>query len=210
MDTHATEQEPRVLDTYALVYAFGMALMVPALFLIERFDFEPYEPGFMFLVLSPFIFGIVATLLTDSRDGLSRLGKRVVVLTPLVLFLGVTILFVLEIAIILPISQVLEPGNFGVLGPVFAASLALVAAPLVVALARRFRGPFSAARAFQMVALVAALGIVGWTLAVTFNESRILGTFLRHDLLDYFSGSQTWFFPCMGLAAGIWRKLGIV
>jgi hypothetical protein len=210
MDAQTVDVEPPVLDTYALVYGFGMALMVPALFLIERFEFVPYEPGFMALVLTPFVVGVVATFLTDSSDGPGVLGRRALVLTPLTFVGGITILFVAELAIILPVSVFLSPSNFDVLAPIFAASLALVASPLVLALVRRVRKPITAAAVFQMVALIATLAIVAWTLVMTFDDTHVLGTFLRHDLLDYFAGTQTWFLPSLGLAAGIWRRLGIV
>lgn len=210
MEATTQASEPRVFDTYALVFAISMALLVPVLFVIERFDYIPYEPGFLLLVTSPFVLGIVLTLLTDSSEPWKRRWLRVLVLTPLALFGGITILFVAEMAIVLPVSLILVPENFDVLTPFFAASLALVAAPMVVALARRVRGPYTVSTVIQVVALVATLAIVGWTLVMTFQEGRVLGTFLRHDLLDYFSGAQTWFLPSIGLAAGIWRRLGLV
>lgn len=210
MELEVHDTEPRVLDTYALIYAFGMSLMVPALFVIERAGFVRYEPGFLALVLGPLFIAIAATFLTDAEEDLVQRVKRIAILTPLILLAGVTILFVAEIVIVLPVSIVLVPENFDVLTPFFAASLALVAAPLLFALGRRIRGRVSVGKALQVTALVTALAIVIWTLAMTLGEGRVLGTFMRRDLLDYFAGSLTWFLPSFGLAAGLWRRIGIV
>lgn len=210
MEAEAHEAMPRVLDTYALVYGFSMILLTPALFLVNNAGFEPYEPGFMALMMPPFLIGIIATFLTDSGEGIGVRGKRALVLTPLTLLLGLTVLFVAAIVIVIPVSIVLVPENFAILTPFFAASLALVAAPMAVSFVRRLRGPFTAATVVQMVALLGTLAIVGWTLVMTFEQGNTLGTFLPHYLLDYFSGAMTWFLPSIGIAAGVWRRIGLV
>lgn len=210
MEAQVHAPQPRVLDTYALVYGFSMVLLVPALFVIDHFGFEPYEAGFLALVLPPFVVGLVATFLTDSGESLVERGKRILVLTPLSLFGGLMILFVAAIAIVIPVSIVLVPENFDVLTPFFAASLLLLAAPMILALLRRLRGPFGLGAVVQMGALVGTLAVVAWTLVMTFEQGNTLGTFLPHYLLDYFSGAMTWFLPSIGLAAGIWRKTGLV
>ncbi len=207
-DTYAPQ--PRVLDTYALVYGFSMILLLPALFLINRFGFEPYEPGFLAFVLPPFVIGLVATFLTDTHESFADRSKRVFVLTPLSLFGGIMILFVAAIVIVIPVSIVLVPENFDVLTPFFAASLLLVAAPMIVAIIRRLKGPFDINSVVQMLALAGTLAVVAWTLVMTFEQGNTLGTFLPHYLLDYFSGALTWFLPSIGLAAGIWRRTGLI
>lgn len=201
--------EPRILDTYSLVYAFVLVFLVPGTLLLENLTFRVYTFSYVSLVTVPFVLGIVATFLTDSSDSLRRVLIRSAVLVPLIVVSGVGVLFTSAIAVV-PVSGFIIPENFGALTWVSVGLLALVASPLVVALARRMRPPHSFAHVIQTVALLAALALVGAVMVATIGYEGILGSIARKDVVIYIIGALTWYLPSFGIAAGVWRRLGLV
>ncbi|MDZ4180324.1 MAG: hypothetical protein U1E29_14015 [Coriobacteriia bacterium] len=204
-----TPAEPRILDTYSLVYAFVLVFLVPGTLLLENLTFRVYTFSYVSLVTVPFVLGIIATFLTDSTDGLRRVLIRSAVLVPLIVVSGVGVLFTSAIAVV-PVSGFIIPENFGALTWVSVALLALVASPLVFALARRMRPPRSVAHVVQALALIAALALVGAVMVATIGYEGMLGTIARKDVVIYIIGALTWYLPSFGLAAGVWRRLGLV
>ena len=79
----AEEEAPRVLDTYAVSYAFMLLFLVPGVFSIASLPFRTYTFAYVSLVTVPFLLGIALTFLTDSRDPLGTVALRIAVLTPL-------------------------------------------------------------------------------------------------------------------------------
>jgi hypothetical protein len=90
------------------------------------------------------------------------------------------------------------------------AAVVLFASPMLVSLATRIREGLSAAGLVQIAALTAVLGVVAWVVVMTFDSGSTLGTFLRKDTVEHFIGAFTWYLPALGLAAGIWRRTGLV
>lgn len=207
--TTETSTEPRILDTYSLVYAFVLVFLVPGTLLLENLTFRVYTFSYVSLVTVPFVLGIIATFLTDSSDSLKRVLIRSAVLVPLIVVSGVGVLFTSAIAVV-PVSGFIIPENFGALTWVSVALLALVASPLVVALARRMRPPRSVAHVVQTVALLAALALVGAVMVATIGYEGMLGSIARKDVVIYIIGALTWYLPSFGIAAGVWRRLGLV
>ena len=202
-------EDPRVFDTYALSYAFMLLFLVPGSIAIGNLPFRQYTPLYVSLVTMPFVLGVALTFLVGSAEGLRRGLLRIAVLTPLVVVTGVAIMFGSAIALV-PVSRFIRPENFTVLSWVAAALLALLASPLVVALARRVRRPAGIAWAVQSFVLAAALVLVAGVLWMTFQSRGAIGDMARKDIVIYIIGGLTWYLPSFGLAAGVWRRLGLV
>lgn len=210
MESQTEHATPRILDTYGLVYAFTALFFIPALFVVDRFSVEAFSPAYLALLATPFLLGPAAVFLLDSRDGARTVAIRSAVLAPLVAFTGVTILFVAMMVIIPPLSLFVIPENFGVLAVLMAATVVLMASPMVLSLVNRFREGLSPSGLVQIVALLIVLGVIAWMIVMTFDSGDTLGTFLGKDIVDHFIGAFTWYLPALALAAGIWRRTGIV
>ncbi|MBI5231570.1 MAG: hypothetical protein HY876_05325 [Coriobacteriales bacterium] len=208
-DDLANTEEPGLFDTYSLVYAYALVFLVVALGFLVKLPFRQYTAAYVSLATVPFVLGIAATFLTDSSDGLRRAFLRIAVLTPLVLLTGVGIMFGGSLALV-GVSGWIRPENFGWLTWISAAVLALVASPLLVALATRLRRPTRIAEVVQFLALGAATALVLVTLGLTLGPEGALPAVARKDAMIYAIGAMTWYLPSFGLATGFWRKTGLV
>lgn len=210
MDPAIPAEEPRVMDTYALVYAFSLLLLVPGLLALQTLTYRVYSFAYVSLVVAPFFLGMAATFLTDSRDGIKRFAVRTLVLAPLIGITGVGLMFGLSIVVFVPLNPYFDQSNFEILGLFAALALAVVAGPLVPALVRRVRGERSWSSVVQGIALAGALALVAYTLVLTFDTSDAMTQVVRKDSLIYFIGALTWYLPAFGFAAGVWRRTGLV
>ena len=204
-----TAHEPRFLDTYALVYAFILAFLIPGLVAMSTMPFRTYTFQYVSVFAVPFVLGLIATFATDSTDRWRRVALRSAVLIPLVVMTGVTVLFTGSLTV-LPVSPYLRPGNGAVTTPLAVALLVVLAAPLVVALIRRFRSPLDWRSVAQIVALVFALGVAAWIAHLMLSAPGELRGFARKDLTIYATGAVMWYLPSFGIAAGVWRSIGLV
>lgn len=208
----AEPQLPRVSDTYALVYAFILLFLVPGSIAVGQLPFRTYTFQYVALVTVPFVLGLLLTLLTDSHDDPRTVIVRVVVLTPLVVLSGVTVLFLSSLMLV-PINQYLGPEYRAITTPLAALLLAALASPLAIALVRRFRSRFELRTAVQAVALVGALALVTYVVYLSAFEVGRMGEIAdtaRKDVVIYIIGGLVWYGPAFGIAAGIWRRTGIV
>jgi hypothetical protein len=200
---------PLVFDTYSMVYAFSWAFLIPGLALLNTQPFRTYNFAYVTYVTLPFLLGIVATLLTDSNDRGSSLWLRVAVLTPLSLVFGVGVLWTLALTAV-PIAPFLEPQNYAYTTPVTAALLFAIAAPLLWSAWRRL----TTRPTWQSVLQLAVLGItvasVVWVAYMMFQPHDALRGFARKDITIYVTGSLMWYLPSFAIAAGVWRRLGLV
>lgn len=210
MNAETTAATPRVLDTYGLTYAFTALLLIPGLFAIDRWSILIYSPAYLALIALPFLLGPAIVFLIDSRDGLRTVAVRSAVLSPLVAFTGVTFVFVSMLVIVVPLSIFVVPENFGSLTLLFVASLVLLAAPLLVSLVSRFREGVSLLGVLQIAVLSIIIAVLAWMIAMTFSGTDTLATFLNADVVDHFVGAFTWYLPALALAAGLWRRAGLV
>ncbi len=209
----ALAEEPPVLDTYSLVYSFVLMFLLPGVVLLNRLPWGDDRSGtytlpYVSLVTVPFLLGILLTFLTDSDDGARKIAIRFLVLTPLILLTGVTIMFLTSIVMV-PASRLVgikEQGLFSF----WWVSFFIVAAPLVWALIKRVRGPFSLKRALQVGVLLLSLGLVIGLTYVTLMTDITLIEVVRKDIVIYVVGAMSWYGPSFGLAAGIWRRSGLV
>jgi len=199
-----------VLDTYGLTYAFTALFLVPGLFMIDRWSIDAFSPGYLALIAAPFLLGPATVFAIDSKEGLRVAAIRSAVLAPLVAFTGVTIVFVVMMIVLPPLSFFIVRENFDALTLLFVALVVLLAAPMSVSLVSRIREGYSPVGLLQISALVIAIGVVAWVVVMTFDSGDTLGTFLRKDTVEHFIGAFTWYLPALGLAAGIWRGIDLV
>lgn len=199
-----------VIDTYGLTYAFTALFFVPVLFLIDGLAVEYFSSTYLLLMAVPFLLGPAAVYALDSDDGVRTVAVRSVVLPPLVAFTGVTIVFGVMMTVLPLLSVFIEPQSFGLLTGLFVVLVPLLAAPMLYSLAIRVREGFSISGVAQIAVIVAVLGVVGWVVTMTFDESKVLATFLRRDMAIQFITAFTWYLPALGLASGIWRRTGLV
>jgi hypothetical protein len=205
----ALAEPPRVLDTYAVLYALSLVFLVPGAMSIANLPFRDYTFAYVSLVTVPFVLGLLTTLLTDSRDPMKAQLIRAAVLIPIILLTGVTVLFTSSF-IVLPISQVLTPSEFDFAGPIAMGVLIVLALPLIPALIRRFRLPLGGRSVVQVLALLFAIAIVVGVVVLTIRPDRTLATMQRKDVMIYIIGALVWYLPSFGVAAGVWRRVGLV
>ncbi|HSK47887.1 MAG TPA: hypothetical protein VLA05_07785 [Coriobacteriia bacterium] len=206
-------EEPLILDTYSTVYAFILLFLVPGVLAMSRLPFGDdrsriYTFEYVSLVTMPFVLGLILTFLIDSRDSWKRVALRIAVLTPLIVLTGVTLMFGVSMVMI-PASTLLGIREQG-LSIMFWAGLALVAAPLVVSFVRRLKRPDGWRWALQMTAIAATLALVVGVFIVSLVTKTDIYEIWRKDVVIYVIGALTWYLPSFGLAAGFWRRTGLV
>ena len=210
---HTEAEEPRVLDTYASVYAFGLLFLLPGVALMSRLPFGDDRSGtytfsYVSLVTVPYLIGILATFLLDARESARSLAIRSAILTPLSLATGVTIMFGASMVMI-PASKFLGIADQG-LSVGWWVAYAAVSVPVVISFARRL---FSV-RGWRDVVTLMAIGlsllmIVGVT-AFSFLYEGSIYDLVRKDVVIYTVGAMSVYLPSFGLAAGLWRRSGLV
>jgi hypothetical protein len=205
----AEPETPPILDTYSLIYGFTWAFLIPGLLLLNTQPFRTYDLAYVSYITMPFVLGMLATFLTDSDEHGAPLWIRIAILTPLSLFTGVGVLWTLALTAV-PISPYLSPENYRVTTPITATLLALIAAPLVWSIWRRVTHRLTWQAALQILVMLVAIVSVAWVGYMMFQPDNALRSFARKDITIYVTGSLMWYLPSFGIAAGIWRKLGIV
>ena len=206
-------EEPRVLDTYSVAYALALLFLVPGVSLMTRLPFGDdrsgtYSFAYVSLVTVPFLLSIVTTFLLDTTEGVKRTAIRIAVLTPLVLLTGVTVMFGVSM-IMIPASKFLGIADQG-LSVGWWVGLAVVAAPLVVYLVRHMAHPGGWRGAVELTAV--ALATIGISMLAVFSFGFDVDIYamVRKDVVIYLVGAMSWYAPSFGLAAGLWRRSGLV
>jgi len=209
VDTTPEPDTPPIMDTYSLVYAFSWAFLIPGLALLNTQPFRTYDLAYVTYVTLPFLLGMVATFLTDSNDRGLPLMLRIGILTPLSLVTGIGVLWTLALTT-MPISPYLEPQNYAYTTPIFAGLLVAIAGPLAWSVWRRATRRITWQSVLQLLVLLVAIGSVIWVGYMMFQPGNALRSFARKDITIYVTGSLMWYLPSFGIAAGVWRKLGLV
>ena len=204
-----TAEEPRFFDTYSLVYAFTLAFLAPGIASIANLPFRTYTPTYVSLVTVPFLLGLFATFLTDSDEPIRKRLIRSAILIPIAAATGVAVLFTGSLSVLV-ITPFLDSHNFTATTPIAVAGFALLAVPLVFALIKRLRVKLTWQSALQLLVLAAALVMVGVVLYLMLSGAGVLKGMARKDLVIYITGALTWYLPSFGIAAGAWRRVGLV
>jgi hypothetical protein len=205
----AEPHTPPILDTYSLVYAFSWAFLIPGLALLNTQPFRTYDFAYVSYVSLPFLLGILATFLTDSNDRGRALWTRIVVLTPLTIVFGIGVLWTLALTVV-PISPYLLPENYAFTTPITVLVLFAIVSPLMWSVWRRLRSKITAKSVVQVLLMLVAIATVAWLGYMMFQPHDAVRSFARKDITIYVTGSLMWYLPSFGIAAGIWRWLGIV
>lgn len=201
--------EPRFFDTYSLAYAFILVFLAPGVASLARLPFRTYTFQYVALVTVPFVLGLLAMIFTDSADPLKTKALRSAIMVPLISVTGVTVLFTGSLSVLL-VTPFLGDHNFGATTPIAVAGFGVLALPLVFTLIKRFRTPMNWRTVVQILALVSALAIVGVVLYLMLSGAGVLKATARKDLVIYITGALTWYLPSFGVAAGAWRRVGLV
>jgi len=209
----AVDEEPKILDTYSIVYAFILLFLVPGVLAMSRLPFgddrtSTYTFEYVSLVTVPFVLGLVLTFLTDSRDSIKQVLLRIAILTPLIVLTGVTVMFLASILMI-PASKLAGIREQG-LNAIWWAGLAAVAAPLVISFVRRLRHPDGWRGVLHLTAIAATVALIAGLVIVTFVTKTDIYAYWRKDVVIYVVGALSWYLPSFGLAAGFWRRTGLV
>ncbi len=210
MTTQTETAAPRLLDTYGLTYAFTALLFLPILALIDRLGVEYFSAGYLGLMAAPFLLGPAIVFAIDSKDGARTVAVRSAVLAPLVAFTGMVIVFVVMMTALPLLSVFIEPQSFGGLTILFSLLVPFFALPMAYSFVSRVREGVSLSGLVQMAALVAVLGVVAWVVVMTLDDGDALATFMRRDMVIQFITAFTWYLPALGLASGVWRRVGLV
>lgn len=210
----ATEETrcPGIFDTYALVYAFTLMFLVPGALTVGNLPFRTYTVPYVSLVTVPFVLGIVATLITDNTDAPKTVLRRILILTPLIVVTGVAVMF-LSVIFMVPINMFLGPAYRELMTPIAGAAGLAVASPLVIALIRRIRMRLTIRGAVQALALTLSLIAAGYLFYLAVFQVGELGAIAksaRKDVVIYIVGALVWYMPSFGLAAGLWRRVGLL
>ena len=201
--------EPRFFDTYSLVYAFILVFLAPGVAQLAKLPFRTYTFQYVALVTIPFVLGLLATILTDSTDPLPRKLLRSAIMIPLITVTGVAVLFTGSLSVLM-VSPLLGDHDFAATTPVAIAGFALLALPLVFATVTRLRTRLTWRSGVQLLALIAALALVGYVLYLMMSGAGVLKATARKDLVIYITGALTWYLPSFGIAAGAWRRVALV
>ena len=204
-----TDSEPAVIDTYALVYAFTLAFLVPGAIYIESLAFRTYTFAYVGAIAFPFVLGLVLTLITDTRDAVKLVLKRMLVLIPMIVLTGVGVLFISALSVV-PASVFIKPQYFDVLGPVAVGLMVLVALPLLFAVWKRVRKRIDWRSALQLVVLFFAVAVVVYVAGMSLRSGRELIALARKDVVIYIVGGLSWYLPSFAISAGVWRRIGVV
>ncbi len=207
MADDATTANPRVLDTYSLVYAFTLLFLFPGAVYVGTLPFRTYTFAYVSAIAVPFVLGLVATVLTDSRDDARTKAIRLLVLIPVIAITGVTVLFTSSLLLV-PINQFMTPQMHESTSPVWTVLIVVLAAPLLYSLFSRVRRP-SAIGALQALPMLFALAVVAGVIYFSFGTQTIT-ELARKDVIIYIVGALTWYLPAFAISAGAWRSVGLV
>jgi len=201
--------EPRFFDTYSLTYAFILVFLAPGVASLARLPFRTYTFQYVALVTVPFALGLLALFLTDSTDPLKTRLMRSAIMIPLISVTGVTVLFTGSLTVLV-VTPLLAGHNYAATTPFAVAGFAVLALPLVYTLVKRLRGPYTWQTIVHVLVLVASIAIVIWVLYMMLSGANVLKSVARKDLVIYITGALTWYLPSFGIAAGAWRRVGLI
>jgi hypothetical protein len=199
------ERAPRMLDTYALLYAFTALWTVPALLLLAGERMYSYTPLYTLLVALPPGLGMLTLLISErAKTGWRSLLTRAVVLTVLTTAGSVLFIFGGMVAI-LPFALAWIVPHLMDSGPIPVVALIAVSSPLAIVLVREVR----ARRWVRALAIAAVVGIVVFDIVTGATPGALVVSVLRKDQISFFQGAMAWYLPSYGLAGAICRRVGL-
>lgn len=195
---------PRLLDTYALAYAFGSVWLAVAVLGLGTQPAGSFNGVYDALLVMPPVLTALCVLLAGPAGRLRTLPLRAAVLAVVSGIVSVVSTVVLTPVLVLMFRQGVGR-NLPLTGTISAASIIVVASPMVVALVRAMReGRFG-----RVAILLAGVGVTGVALAMAFAPGGALASLLRVDQGEIVMITVSWWLPVYALTAGFARRLGM-
>jgi asparagine N-glycosylation enzyme membrane subunit Stt3 len=200
----AEDDAPRLLDTYALAYAFVLVWTVPSLLLLGTQRYHVYTFSYIGLLIGPVIAGALSLLLTDrDRGGLASLALRSVLLIAFATVGSIVLIF--GGMMTLPLFTGPIATQMGLLAIGAVAGLVVPALPLVWVLLRQV----AAGAWLRAAVLLTALVVVAVVTYLVAAPTQLLVESLRKDQVVFLVGSVGWYVPAFAAAAAVVRRVGL-
>jgi FlaA1/EpsC-like NDP-sugar epimerase len=195
---------PRLLDTYALAYAFGIVWLALAMLAIGTLPLFAFDGVYDTLLVLPPVATAVCVLLADRRGPLRSLPLHVVLLATVA-----GVVSVLSTVVLTPLLVIMFREGVGrdlkVTGLISAVTILVVASPLVFALVSNARRR----RFGRATVMLAGLAVAGVALAMAFDPGGPIASLMRLDQSEITMITVLWWLPCYAAAAACARHFGL-
>ncbi len=205
----AAPSELSFRDSYALLFAFTLAIFIPAIFGLGTQAYYSFTPGYLAFMTAPPLLAMIALIFTHqpSATPLRTLGKAL--LFGVVSMIGGGALFLTTSFFLAFLGPAFESHEFGPLQVGVAIIMVGYMLPLVLAMIARIRKPNAGTlvEAFILLAAVAAFFLIAWAIL---TQQGILSDLLRKDQESYLVGGLLWYIPAYSLVGSVIRSLGVL
>lgn len=209
MDEGTTTRELRFRDSYALLFAFTLAIFVPAIFALGTQPYYSYTPAYLALMTAPPLLSMLLLIFMyqPSSTAARTAGKALVF--GVVSMIGGGALFLSTSFLLAFLGPAFESRTFGPLQIGLGVIMAGYAAPLVFSAVSRLRTftPKALIEAAVLIVAVAAIAWVGW---VILTQQGTLMQVLRKDQVSYLVGGVLWYIPAYAVVGSAVRSLGVL
>ncbi len=199
----------RFRDSYALLYAFTLAIFIPAIIGLGTQPYYSYTLGYLgFMVAPPLLAMLVLVFVHQpSATPLRTAGKAL--LFGVVSMIGGGALFLTSSFFLAFLGPAFESHAFGPLQIGVAVIMLGFATPLVLSAVGRARTlrPGAIAEAVVLVAALTAFIWIGW---VILTQQGTLQELLRKDQVSYLVGGVLWYIPAYALVGSFVRSVGVL
>jgi hypothetical protein len=192
-----------------LLFAFTLAIFIPAIFGLGTQAYYSFTPGYLAFMTAPPLLAMIALIFTHqpSATPLRTLGKAL--LFGVVSMIGGGALFLTTSFFLAFLGPAFESHEFGPLQVGVAIIMVGYMLPLVLAMIARIRKPNAGTlvEAFILLAAVAAFFLIAWAIL---TQQGILSDLLRKDQESYLVGGLLWYIPAYSLVGSVIRSLGVL
>ncbi|MDO8949157.1 MAG: hypothetical protein Q7V61_01390 [Actinomycetota bacterium] len=196
-------------ESYALLYAFTLALYVPAIIALRTQPYYSYTPAYLALMTLPPLLAMVALVLVHdpSASRLRTIGKAL--LFAVTSMIGGAALFLSTSFLLVFLGPAFEDRNFGPLQVGIGIIMVLLMMPLVLTVVSRVRTLRVGAVAEAVLVLV-AIAAFTWVSWVILSQQGTLSELLRKDQVSYLVGGVLWYIPAYSLVGTLVRSSGVL
>ncbi|PKQ20551.1 MAG: hypothetical protein CVT66_04365 [Actinobacteria bacterium HGW-Actinobacteria-6] len=207
--TSAGHKELSFRDSYALLFAFTLAVFIPAIFGLGTQAYYSYTPGYLAFMTAPPLLAMIALIFMHqpSVTPVRTLGKAL--LFGVVSMIGGGALFLTSSFFLAFLGPAFESHTFDPLQVGIAIIMVGYMLPLVLAVIARVRKP-SAVALMETLILLAAIAAFAWIAWVILTQQGTLSDVLRKDQVSYLVGGLLWYIPAYSLVGSVIRSLGVL
>lgn len=205
----AGHKELSFRDSYALLFAFTLAIFIPAIFGLGTQPYYSYTPGYLAFMTAPPLLAMILLIFVHqpSATPLRTLGKAL--LFGVVSMIGGGALFLTSSFFLAFLGPAFESHAFDPLQVGIAIIMTGYMLPLLLAVIARLRRP-SAGALIEAFILLAAVAAFVWFAWVILTQQGTLSDVLRKDQVSYLVGGLLWYIPAYSLVGSIIRSLGVL